>query len=76
MSTPTPWPRRARQPQRDVARAGQRKRRNHARLRQVRASFDAAQRALHRRGQQRDFSLSLGLRARHVLNPKPRHGDA
>ena len=47
-----------------------------SRLRQVRASFDAAQRALHRRGQQRDFSLSLGLRARHVLNPKPRHGDA
>jgi glycosyltransferase involved in cell wall biosynthesis len=47
-----------------------------SRLRQVRASFDAAHRALHRRGLQRDFSLSLGLRARHVLNPKSRHGDA
>ncbi len=47
-----------------------------SRLRQVRASFDAALRALHRRGQQADFALSLGLRARHVLNPKAAHGDA
>ncbi|MEF9979587.1 MAG: glycosyltransferase [Thermomonas sp.] len=41
-----------------------------SRLRQVRASFDAAQRALQRRGQQAQFALSLGVRARHVLRPK------
>jgi len=46
------------------------------RLRQVRASFDAAQRALQRRGLQGQFALSLGLRARHVLSPKVRDGDA
>lgn len=41
-----------------------------SRLRQVRASFDAAQRALQRRGLQAQFALSLGVRARHVLRPK------
>ena len=41
-----------------------------SRLRQVRASFDAAQRALQRRGQQGQYALSLGVRARHVLKPK------
>lgn len=41
-----------------------------SRLRQVRASFDAAQRALQRRGLQGQFALSLGVRARHVLRPK------
>lgn len=41
------------------------------RLRQVQASFDAAQRALQRRGMHRDYALSLGIRARHVLRPKP-----
>ncbi len=46
------------------------------RLRQVRASFDAAQRALQRRGLERQYSLSLGLRTRHVLSPKVRGGDA
>lgn len=46
------------------------------RLRQVRASFDAAQRALQRRGMQHQFSLSLGLRARQVLRPKAADGDA
>lgn len=44
------------------------------RLRQVRASFDAAQRALQRRGMARDHALALGLRARHVLRPKPVQG--
>ena len=44
------------------------------RLRQVRASFDAAQRAVQRRGLDRDHAFSLGLRARHVLRPKPVHG--
>ena len=47
-----------------------------SRLRQVRASFDAAQRALPRRGMQGRFSLSLGVRARHVLLPKPHDGHA
>ena len=47
-----------------------------SRLRQVRASFDAAQRALLRRGLQGQFSLSLGVRPRHVLLPKPRDGHA
>ena len=41
-----------------------------SRLRQVRSSFEAAQRALQRRGMARDHALSLGLRARHVLRPK------
>ncbi|HWS76798.1 MAG TPA: glycosyltransferase [Thermomonas sp.] len=45
-----------------------------SRLRQVRASFEAAQRALQRRGMDRDHALSLGLRARHVLRPKPVQG--
>ncbi len=40
------------------------------RLRQVRASFDAAQRSLQRRGLQGQYALSLGVRARHVLRPK------
>lgn len=47
-----------------------------SRLRQVRASFDAAQRALQRRGLPGQFSLSLGVRARHLLLPKPRDGHA
>ena len=42
-----------------------------SRLRQVQASFDAAQRALQRRGLEHQYALSLGLRARHVLQPKP-----
>ena len=46
------------------------------RLRQVRTSFDAAQRALKRRGLDRSHALSLGLRARHVLRPKPIAGLA
>ena len=41
-----------------------------SRLRQVRASFDAAQRALQRRGLQGKYALALGVRARHVLRPK------
>lgn len=41
-----------------------------SRLRQVRASFDAAQRSLQRRGLQGQYALSLGVRARHVLRPK------
>jgi glycosyltransferase involved in cell wall biosynthesis len=41
-----------------------------SRLRQVRVSFAAAQRALARRGMEHSHSLSLGLRARHVLKPK------
>ena len=32
--------------------------------------FDAAQRALQRRGLQNQYALSLGVRARHVLRPK------
>ena len=40
------------------------------RLRQVQASFAAAQRALQRRGLEGRQALSLGLRARHVLQPK------
>lgn len=47
-----------------------------SRLRQVRASFDAAQRALQRRGLQAQYALSLGARARHVLSPKPRDDHA
>ena len=42
-----------------------------SRLRQVRTSFDAAQRALQRRGMTEHFALSLGVRARHALRPKP-----
>ncbi len=45
-----------------------------SRLRQVRASFAAAQRAVQRRGLDRDYAFSLGLRARHVLRPKPAPG--
>lgn len=41
-----------------------------SRLRQVQASFDAAQRALQRRGMDGQYALSLGIRARHVLKPK------
>lgn len=41
-----------------------------SRLRQVQASFDAAQRALQRRGLAGQYALSLGIRARHVLKPK------
>ena len=40
------------------------------RLRQVQASFAAAQRALQRRGLEGRQALSLGIRARHVLQPK------
>jgi glycosyltransferase involved in cell wall biosynthesis len=47
-----------------------------SRLRQVRASFDAAQRALRRRGLHGQFSLSLGVRPRHVLLPKARDDHA
>ena len=48
-----------------------------SRLYQVRTSFDAAQRALQRRGLQGQYALSLGVRARHVLRPKaaPSQGD-
>jgi glycosyltransferase involved in cell wall biosynthesis len=46
------------------------------RLRQVRASYEAAQRAVQRRGLDRDHAFSLGLRARHVLRPKAAGGDA
>ena len=42
-----------------------------SRLRQVQASFDAAQRALQRRGMAGQYALSLGIRARHVLKLKP-----
>ena len=41
-----------------------------SRLRQVHASFNAAQRSLQRRGLQGQYALSLGVRARHVLRPK------
>lgn len=41
------------------------------RLDQVQASFDAAQRALGRRGMAASHALSLGIRARHVLRLKP-----
>ena len=41
------------------------------RLRQVRSSFAAVERALQRRGMAGSHSLSLGIRARHVLKPKP-----
>lgn len=42
-----------------------------SRLKQVQASFDAAQQALRRRGMVASHALSLGIRARHVLRPKP-----
>jgi glycosyltransferase involved in cell wall biosynthesis len=45
-----------------------------SRLRQVRSSFDAAQRALQRRGLAAQYALSLGVRARHVLRQKPAAG--
>ena len=47
-----------------------------SRLRQVRASFDAAQRSLQRRGLQGQYALSLGVRARHVLQPKQQDAEA
>lgn len=40
------------------------------RLRQARSSFDAAVRALHRRGLQHQYGLQLALHARHQLIPK------
>lgn len=40
------------------------------RLRQVRTAFAAAERAVQRRGLDRDHAFSLGLRARHVLKPR------
>ncbi len=46
-----------------------------SRLRQVRASFDAAQRALQRRGLHDQYALSLGVRARHVLRPKQQDAE-
>ena len=46
------------------------------RLRQVRTAFEAAQRALQRRGMDATHALSLGVRARHVLKPKPATGAA
>lgn len=46
------------------------------RLQQVRSSFEAAQQAVQRRGMQRDYAFSLGLRARHVLRAKAARGDA
>lgn len=49
---------------------------NSQRLRQVRTSFAAAQRAVQRRGLDHDYAFSLGLRARHVLRPKPARDDA
>lgn len=41
------------------------------RLRLAQETFAVAQRALHRRGMDRDHAFSLALRARHVLRPKP-----
>lgn len=46
------------------------------RLRQVRTAFEAAQRALQRRRMDATHALSLGVRARHVLKPKPATGAA
>ncbi|MDI1254018.1 glycosyltransferase [Thermomonas sp.] len=46
-----------------------------SRLRQVRVTFDIAQRALQRRGLQSQYALSLGVRARHVLRPKQQDTD-
>jgi glycosyltransferase involved in cell wall biosynthesis len=47
-----------------------------SRLRQVRTTFEAAKRALQRRGLTGQFGLSLGVRARHSLNPKQQDLDA
>ncbi|MEO6226817.1 MAG: hypothetical protein ABIO61_03040, partial [Thermomonas sp.] len=47
-----------------------------SRLRQVRTTFDAAKRALQRRGLTDQFGLSLGVRARHALKPKQQDTDA
>jgi len=47
-----------------------------SRLRQVRTSFAAAQRAVQRRGMDRDYAFSLGLRARHLLRAKGARGEA
>lgn len=44
------------------------------RLRQVRSSFDAAVRALHRRGLADRHALQLALQVRHVLRPKTARG--
>jgi glycosyltransferase involved in cell wall biosynthesis len=41
------------------------------RLQQIRATFAASERALQRRGMAASHALSLGIRARHVLKPKP-----
>ena len=41
------------------------------RLRQIRATFAASERALQRRGMVASHTLSLGIHARHVLKPKP-----
>lgn len=40
------------------------------RLRQLRSAFDAAVRALHRRGLHRQYALQLALQVRHQLIPK------
>lgn len=45
-----------------------------SRLRQVQASFAAAQRALRRRGLEQQYALALGIRARQVLKPRPGAG--
>jgi len=42
-----------------------------SRLRQVKSTFEAAQQALQRRGLASHYALLLGVRARHVLRPKP-----
>lgn len=47
---------------------------NSQRLRQIRTTFAASQRALQRRGMAASHALSLGIRARHVLRPKPAPG--
>jgi len=47
-----------------------------SRLRQIKTTFDAAQRALQRRGITGQYALSLGVRARHVLRPKRQDKDA
>lgn len=46
-----------------------------SRLRQVRVTFDIAQRALERRGLVDRYSLSLGIRARHVIRSKLQESD-
>lgn len=47
-----------------------------SRLRQVKVTFEIAQRALQRRGMQEQYALSLGVRARHVLRLKQTGADA